>query len=457
MEQRDLTEYLSQETVLRLTEEAFSQRENKQKSRKLPRMAALAACLALVVTVVNFDTVYAAVQSLLYFLPGSGPVAEQSFPDYWVPSEEYAAATDEADYFVTYLYRWGDTLSLRVKKVMEGRDLMPEVDRYAALREAAMEPDGSAAPQVVVIPGFPQIAIRDGDGNLLELEDDASRDGFAVYSGDKAEFESEWEFPGFTLERFTLVLDGAVEFPVELRKIDAEDYAVSGGTTVRDQGYALTLLPLNDSCTRFAILSALEEPGKAPAESYLTPLSYKIAALGESGTVYEAESVSSRPQCQEFYLPALPEEKITSVTVTGILESTRYDEKKRPAFTLPALSPGEAKTLDQKLELWNDAILVEAAGLTKEGELWVRFRCREEGRHLNQLDLVWPEVSERDAALQGASDRQIVGQRHAASTDGDYTISVLDRPDLSGKEVTLTVSFVSVTQEGHWEFAVPVK
>lgn len=466
MEQRDFTEYLSRETVLSLTEEAFSEAGQTARVRNFPRWAAFAAAIALVVTAINFDTVYAAVQSLLYFLPGRGPVAEQTIPDYWLPTEEYAAHTDEADYLVAYLYRWGDTLFLRVKKTIEGRDLFPEIDRYAEARAMAGE-DPSAAPEESIVPGFSRIAIRDQEGNLLELEDGHSG-AFAVYSPDRAELEEEWEFPNFTLERFTLVLDDAVEFSVELRKIAAEDYAVAGGSTVRDKGYAITLLPLNQNCSRFALLTAPEDPGNAPEESYWTPLSFEIDAIGESGKAYEAESVSSRPACQEFYLPDLPEEKITRITVTGILESTRYGEKTAaitddgvlegirygkkgaPTLQLPALELGEETELDTEVELWNDTLRLEAAGLTEEGKYWFRLRCGEEGRRLNQIDLEWPKKKEADPAAN-----RRVGQRTAVGEAGDYTVSVLGRSDLAGKKTTLSVSFVSVVQEGEWEFQVP--
>lgn len=443
MERRDLTEYLSQETILRLTEEAFSRRAKERKVRSLPRWAALAACLALVVIGVNFDTVYAAVREFLYFLPGSGPVAEQSFPDYWLPMEEYTAHTKKADYFITYLYRWDDTLSLRVKKVIQGPGLMPDADAYAEAREAA-EKDPSAPPVESLLPGFSQIAIRDEEGNLLEFEDD-HHSAFAVYSPDQAEFEEEWEFSGFTLERFTLLLDDAVEFPVQLRKIAAEDYAVAGGTTVLDQGYAVTLLPLNQNCTRFALLTALDDAGNAPEGSYWNSLSFETEVVGESGTVYEAESVNSRPGCQEFYLPQLPEEKIEKITVTGILESTRYEGGKRPVLTLPALELGDEADLDMEIPLWNDTIVVQAAGLTEDGELWVGFFCQGEGRRLNQLDLEWPKGSERS---------QHTVQRTAVEEGGRYTVYTPGMETRAGKKTTLPISFVSVVQEGRWEFRV---
>lgn len=444
MEKRDLTEYISQQTVLRLTEEAFSPKAEKQKVHSFPRWAALAACLALVMMALNFDTVYAAVRELLYFLPGKGPVAEQTFPDYWLPTQEYAAHTEDTDYLVTYLYRWDDTLSLRVKKVIQGPDLMPDADAYAEAREAA-ERDPSAPPAESVLPGFSQIAIRDEKGNLLEFEDD-HHSAFAVYSPDEAQFEEEWEFSGFTLERFTLLLDDAVEFPVQLRKIEVADYAVTGGTTVLDQGYIITLLPLNQNCTRFALLTALGDAANAPEGSYWNSLSYETEVVGESGTVYQAESVNSRPGCQEFYLPDLPEEKIERITVTGILESTRYEGRKRPVLTLPALELGEFVYPDQELALWNDTIVIEATGLTKEGELWVRFRCREWDRRLNQLDLEWPKGSEKS---------QHTVQRTAVEESGMYTVYTPGMETRAGKKTTLPVSFVSVVQEGRWEFQVP--
>lgn len=459
MERRDLTEYLSQETMLRLTGEAFAESDQAQKVRRFPRWAALAACIALVVMAVNFDTVYAAVQGLLYFLPGSGPVAEPSFPDYWLPAGEYSAHTEEADYFVTYLYRWGDTLSLRVKKEISGY-VMP-LEREEMAQVASGEPShlGQEAPEAVA--DMMTLAIRDEDGTPVELED-SHHSVFAVYGDDQAKLEMEWEFSDFTLERFTLLLDGAVELPVELQKIAVEDYAVAGGTTVRDAGYALTLLPFNENCSRFAILTAPDEEadGKTPPEgSYWSPLSFDIAAIGESGTVYEAQNVNSRPGCQEFYLPDLPEERIVNITVTGILESTRYGDniavitaagvlestrywgKDHPALGLPALELGEEAALDTEVKLWNDTLTVEAAGLTQEGELWVRFRYQEDGRRLNQIDLEWP-----------GSTRP--SQRTTMDEVGGYTTAALEMADQAGKKTVLPVSFVSVVQEGRWEFEV---
>lgn len=440
MERRDLTEYLSRETVLRLTEETFSQ---QKKIRNFPRLAAMAACLALVVMAVNFDTVYAAVQGLLYFLPGKGPVAEETFPDYWLPTEEYSAHTGDADYLVTYLYRWGDTLSLRVKKESSGYVMPPEPEEQA--KAASGEPSnlGREAPEAVA--DMITLVIKDENGVPVTFFGDSHRGVFAVYdeTQGRANLEVEWEFTGCTLERFTLELDGAVEFPVELEKISAEDYAVAGGATVRDAGYALTLLPLNQNCTRFAILTAPDGEAQAepPSGSYWSPLTFDLAAVGESGKSYEAQPVTSRPGCQEFYLPELPEEKIVNITVTGILESTRYEEKRRPVLRLPALEPGEEITLDEELPLWNDTLTAEAAGLTKEGELWVRFRCLEGERRLNQIDLEWREG-------------RLPSQRTTVDEAGGYTTSALEMWERAGKKTKLPISFVSVAQEGRWEFSV---
>ena len=443
MERQDLTQYISQETMLRLTEEAFSRQAEKQKARSLPRLAALAACIAFVVIAVNFNTVYAAVRELLYFLPGRGPVVENALPDYWLPTQEYAAHTEEADYFVTYLYRSGDTLSLRVKKEIPDYVMPPEPEEIVKVASGDPSGTGQQAPEAVA--DMIALVIKDEDGVPVTFFGDSHRSVFAVYGDDTAKLEVEWEFTGCTLERFILELDGIVEFPVELQKIAAEDYAVAGGTTVRDQGYALTLLPLNRNCSRFAILTAPDGETQGvtpPAGSYWNPNIFDIAVMGESGTTYQAESVNSRPGCQEFYLPELPEEKITDITVTGILESTRYDEKKRPKLQLPALELGEMVILDAEVKLWNDTLTAEAAGLTKEGELWVRFRCGEEGRRLNQIDLEWREG-------------RLPSQRTAMDEDGRYTTSSLEMADRAGKKTTLPISFVSVVQEGKWEFRVP--
>ena len=71
---------------------------------------------------------------------------------------------------------------------------------------------------------------------------------------------------------------------------------------------------------------------------------------------------------------------LTTVTVTGILESTRY-EKSPAAIRLPAMKPGEEKKLEQRIDLGNIVLLPQAAGLTAEGELWVRLAWEgEEGR-----------------------------------------------------------------------------
>lgn len=441
MEKQDLTRHISQDAVLRLTEEAFSYSGKARKTHRAVRLAAMAACLALVVVAANFDTVYAAVRELLYFFPGKGPVAEQSFPDYWLPTEEFSAHTADADYLVTYLYRSGDTLSLRVKKEIPDYVMPPEPEELS--KAAAGEPSatGQAAPEAVA--DMITLVIQDEDGVPVTFFGDSHRSVFAVYGDDSAKLEVEWEFTGFTLERFTLSLDGAVEFSVELQKIAAEDYAVAGGATVHDAGYALTLLPLNQNCTRFAILTAPDGEAKAdpPSGSYWSPLTFDLAAVGESGTEYEAQPVSSRPGCQEFYLPDLPEEKIINITVTGILESTRYEEKKRPELRLPALEPGEEVTLDAELTLWNDTLITEAAGLTEEGELWVRFWCHEDGRRLNQIDLEWQEG-------------RLPSQRTAMGEDGSYTTSALEMGQRAGKKIKLPISFISVVQDGRWEFRV---
>ena len=118
MEKRSLTEYLSPETVEQLTGKAFQQPAAPKKKKAGPALA-LAASLAIIAMAVNPATVYAAVRGLLYFLPGSGGTTQLPPADYWLPEEEYSYEGDGVSYFVTYLYRRGDTLALGVEKKAE--------------------------------------------------------------------------------------------------------------------------------------------------------------------------------------------------------------------------------------------------------------------------------------------------------------------------------------------------
>ena len=148
MEKRSLTQCLSVETVARLTEEAFAF-PVQSREKKIIRLLPLAACLALVVMAAHFDTVYAAVRELLYFLPGSGAVREESIPlEYWLPAREYAASAQGGEYAVSYLYRRGDTLSLRVEKKVSG--LPKEEDRH--FEEAPPLPGGEDSSGATVLP-----------------------------------------------------------------------------------------------------------------------------------------------------------------------------------------------------------------------------------------------------------------------------------------------------------------
>ena len=110
---RTINDYIPEETLCRLTEEAFEAPAAEGRPAKAaPRILALAASLAIVVTALNFDTVYAAVRELLYFLPGSGAVAQEEPVEYWLPDREYSAQVGNTRYLVTYLYRRGDTLEI---------------------------------------------------------------------------------------------------------------------------------------------------------------------------------------------------------------------------------------------------------------------------------------------------------------------------------------------------------
>ena len=177
-----------------------------------------------------------------------------------------------------------------------------------------------------------------------------------------------------------------------------------------------------------------------PETSYWSPLTYDVKAVGKDGKVYQPEPVNSRPGCQEFYIPELPDTRITTVTVTGILESTRYD-KPKASVRLPAMKLGEEVELDQEISLWNYTIKVEAAGLTQEGTLWVKVqrKGRNGDRWLNQVDLEWPE----DHAGQGFGGE-----------DNSWILHNDGMESQAGKRTDLPVTFVSVVQKGWWEFQV---
>lgn len=468
MEKRGLTGYLLEEAILRLTGEAFQPLPEKEKKGNAPRLLALAACLALVVAAANLDTVYAAVRELLYFLPGSGPVGEADAAlDYWLPTGEYAAGTVEGDYFVAYLYRRGDTLSLRVEKRVEG---LPEEN--GSRWEVPLPPEGNGSsgeavpisrpeedwPETVplpysrpaeVTPAAPErrtggiaVSFRDEDGKALELStEERSVSAVLDETTGEAWYEEELQLPNFTWEKFTLVLDGTVEFPVELSQVDPKGYALTGSAAVSDAGYSVSLLPLNKNCTRFALLPAPEGERKktVPAGSYWEALAYELAAVGESGKAYEVQPVNHRPGCQEFYLPALPEEKIVSVTVTGILESTRY-ERPPAAVLIPPLSLGEEAVLEQRLELGNITLIARSAGLTGEGELWVDLTWeQEEGRRLNQVDFTWPE-----------NPQGVHTTLRSSVTPEGCRLAKSGMESVAGKKVKLPVEFLSLVQEGEW-------
>lgn len=450
MEKRSLTQCLSEETVTRLTEEAFAF-PVQSREKKIIRLLPLAACLALVVMAAHFDTVYAAVWELLYFLPGSGAVREESIPlEYWLPAREYAASAQGGDYAVSYLYRRGDTLSLRVEKKVSG--LPKEEDRH--FEEAPPLPEGEDSSGATVLPyrengpaaperALPDliIAFRDENGAELDLPQE-ERNVFAVHdeTNGTAVFAQELEIEAFTWERFTLVLDGEVEFWVELSQVDPERYDLSHSTAASCAGYQLSFLPLNETGSRFALIPAPEgeQAGAAPAGSYWNAI--QVEAVGESGTLYQAESVNNRPGGQEFYIPGLPEERIVSVSAAGILESTRY-EKSPAAIRLPALKPGEEKKLEQRIDLGNIVLLPQAAGLTAEGELWVRLAWEgEEGRRLNQLDLLWPDAPEKTWVS------------HHTLQNGFFLLSHNGMNAQAGKRTSLPITFLSLVQKGEWTF-----
>ena len=463
MEKRNLTEYLSPETVEQLTGEAFQQPAAPKKKKAGPALA-LAASLAIIAMAVNPAPVYAAVRGLLYFLPGSGGTTQLPPADYWLPEEEYSYEGDGVSYFVTYLYRRGDTLALGVEKKAENalppKDQLHFEEQHALPEDAASLSTPEDGPEEALLPwlaGEPPspappeqqankitVAIREEGGAVLDLWPDG-HNVMTAYDTETGRgiFTEELVFEDFTLERFTLILDGQVEFPVTLKQVDPEDYRLDPAATVRDSGYAMTLLPLNSNCTRFALIPEPEDREGVPRGTYWTPFVFSIQAVGEDGTVYPAESSGSRAGGQEYYIPGIPEGRIRQVTVTGILESTRY-EKAPAALKLPALEPGEEQAMEQELRLWNLTVEAEAAGLDTDGRMWVRLRLPAgDGVRYNQLDLDWP-------AEKGGG-----GSILEAGENGERLLTLYHNGmgHRAGKSTKLTVSFSSVVREGRWEFA----
>lgn len=536
---RTLSDCISEETVLRLTEEAFENAGAERKpARTAPRLLALAASLAVVVTALNFDTVYAAVRELLYFLPGSGAVAQEPV-EYWLPDREYSAQVGNASYFVTYLYRRGDTLAVGVemkatsepeyresagsgdggwialltdeekaklaagetgreylcpltdeekKKLVEehkNKLLAGEIEKSDGYQvfgptvdlsegsqshseEAPAQEGPYSHPEFIDPPesrpydpavdgpidgpvNLPapvkkahgvEISFLDEGGNPIDLEHTGHTSSQVIGMGEM-EAEEALEVEGFTYEKFTLVVNEYLRFPVELHRVDPEDYALTKSAVAEDAGYRVSLLPLNENCTRFALIPEPvgEQEERAPKGTYWNPMSFDIRATGEDGRTYEAEAVNSRPGCQEYYIPEMPETRIREIVLTGILESTRY-EKPPAVLTIPALELGEIKELDQRVDLWNFSVEVLAAGLKEDGTLWVKMRTDcEEGVRLNQLDLDWPV--EKGLSLTHTLE------------EGSQTIAADDMGHRAGKKTRLPVTYASVVREGEWRFTVP--
>ena len=430
MTRKRLTDCISRETLERLTREAF-EGPSRKGSRPVKKGLTLAACLLLAAAAANFDTVYAAAKRLLYFIPGNGPVAEEAGAEgsYWLAEEEYHIAAEGREYTVTYLYRRGDTLFCRVEKKESGV-IFPE------------EPDGGAeaGEGQPTAPSRAPLGLRleflDPEGDLIPGEETWSHSVYDQTAGE-AVFAKSVTLEEFPWEEFTLVLDGEVELPVRLREVYLEDYSMDRSLRASDAGYTLSILPLNGNCTRFALIPRPEDGSSAPEGSYWNGLSYDVELLGEDGRLYGAEAVDSAPGCQEFYVPGLPQVRMTRVTVTGILESTRYEEPPA-AVRLPPLEPGETVELDQRLELWNITLLARSAGLDADGRLWVALEEAAEGRRLNQLDLSWPESESYGGSIV---------------RDGSYTVYHHGMAGYAGESLELPAAFVSVVREGEWSFS----
>ena len=434
MTEKRLTDCISRETLERLTQEAFEEPAHRKPS-VLKRGLALAACLLLVVLAANFDTVYAAAQKLFYFIPGNGPAAEGEGAIYWLPEEEYHINTEEAEYTVTYLYRRDTTLSCWVEKKME-QVQFPGEDEDKSLSEEDGNED-EAAPSRAVF-GF-KVEFLDPAGNPIPGEETWSHSVYDETQGG-AVLGKAVTVENFTWEEFTLVLDGTVELPVRLRQVDLEQFSLEHTLVASERGYTFSLLPLNSNCTRFALIPAPEEEKEVPAGRYWNALSFYVKLLGEDGLWYEAEYVNSTPGCQELYIPGLPHVKMEEVTVTALLESTRY-EKPAAVLRVPPLEPGEEVELDQPLELDNITLFPSSAGLDPDGRLWVNLDSWDDGngRRLNQVDLSWPESESYGGSI-------IRNDSHIIYKNG--------MSGYAGKSLELPVTFVSVIQEGEWSFSL---
>jgi hypothetical protein len=434
MTEKRLTDCISRETLERLTQEAFEEPARRRRPA-LRRGLALAACLVLVVLAVNFDTVYAAARRFFYFIPGNGPVAEEEGTVYWLPEEEYHVSTGKAEYTVTYLYRRDTTLSCWVEKKMDQAQF-PEEE----MAESPGEEDGNggqAAPSRV-IPGL-KVEFLDPEGNPIPGQETWSHSVYDATQGG-AVFGKAVTLENFTWEEFTLVLDGTVKLPVRLRQVNPEQFSLEHTLVASNRGYTLSLLPLNSSCTRFALIPAPAEEKEVPVGRYWSALSFHVKLLGEDGLWYEAEYVNSAPGCQELYVPGLPHVKMEEMTVTGLLESTRY-EKSAVVLQVPPLEPGEEVELDQPLELDNITLFPSSAGLDPDGRLWVNLDDWDDGngRRLNQVDLSWPESKSHGGSI---------------IRNDSCTIYHEGMSGYAGKSLELPVTFVSVVQEGEWSFSL---
>ncbi len=105
------------------------------------------------------------------------------------------------------------------------------------------------------------------------------------------------------------------------------------------------------------------------------------------------------------------------------------------------MKPGEEKKLEQRIDLGNIVLLPQAAGLTAEGELWVRLAWEgEEGRRLNQLDLLWPDAPEKTWVS------------HHTLQNGVFLLSHNGMNAQAGKRTSLPITFLSLVQKGEWTF-----
>lgn len=402
-----MAELLDEQSIYQLTDELVKAKQEKRifKYSKYSKVAAVFLGLLIGMGILSLEPVQAAIQKIIYYIPGFGEVIEEKERGYYVLPNEIVRQKEDMAIVIKAATKRGTMLNLRVDIISK------QSDSYLEQEIKLLEK---------------------GTHQALDKRSHSYR---GIYTKDRT---MEWECTYEDIEDINefIIKVGALEIELNLIPIDIDNYNSAKWMGAEDEGYKVSVIPLSDRKDKFATsIEQLDSRGvKANKESADGHIGI-TRVWDTNGNTYEIDDLYSKSAISgEYKVVGELQEEIDRIEVTEVYWWTQLKENAGQTISLPNPKEGEVIEVNREFDIEGiPYIITHVKG--QDDSVIIRWETdMSKDRRINQIDFT----------IQG-------GDSEGTSFYGEGVFEeAIKLENRNSKKIKLKVKNYGIIQKGSW-------